>query len=115
MTNRRDLLGLYLTGGAAALVIAGCTPVQIADTEKKVADLINQVQAGVAAACAGAGKIIPTANSVMQVLLSIVGGNSVIGLAAAAISQAIADIVAVGCPPAPSAIMTNKGVPVTFY
>jgi hypothetical protein len=116
--NRRDLVSLYITGGAAALVLAGCTPGQITDTEKQIANIIQQVQAGVVAACASVGKIVPTANTVLQVLLSIIGGATIIGATAAVIAQAITDIVAVGCP-APQGTAkptaTLKGVPIVFY
>ena len=113
-TTKRDMLTLYAAGGAAALLVAGCTPTQVADTEKQITDLINKIQAGVVAACVQAGKIVPTANSVLQVLISIIGSTSVLGITAAMISQAIAEIVAVGCPATPTA-MTPKGVRIFFY
>ena len=119
MTDRRDFLSLYLTGGAVAMLAAGCTQPQINATEKQVADFINQVQAGVAAACTAVGKIIPTANSVLAVLLAIIGATSVAAVTAAMIAQAITDIAAIGCP-APAgttaaAGSTVKGAPVVFY
>ena len=122
MTTRRDLLSLYLTGGVAALLVAGCTQQQIDDTQKKLADIINQVQQGVALACTSVGKIIPTANSVFAILVSIVGSSNVALATAEMIAQALAAIVAVGCPatpPSPTASATprttDKGIPIHFY
>lgn len=116
--NRRDHLALYLTGGAAALLADGCTPQQIDDTQKKLANIINQVQAAVAAACAGAGKWVPTANTVFAILVSIVGSESVAGAVATMVQQAISTIVSVGCPSASRLGVepkTDKGVPILFY
>jgi hypothetical protein len=115
--TKRDMLTLYLTGGAAALVLAGCTAQQISDTEKKVADLINQVQKGVAAGCSAIGKVVPTANTVFAVLAALVGGSNVLVATGAMISQAIADLVAIGCPATPGlrGTKTQQGTPVDFY
>ena len=114
--NRRDLLGLYLTGGAVAMVAAGCTPGQIDDTQKKLANIISEVQAAVAQACASAGKIIPTANTVFAILVSIVGSNSAAAATAVMIQQAVNMIISVGCPAGPTAeLKTDKGIPVVFY
>lgn len=119
MISRRNL-SLYLTGGAAALLAAGCTPQQVTDVEAKVAALINQIQAAVRDACQAFGKVIPTANTVFAILVSLVGSTNVIVATATMVAQAVADIVAVGCPPAPptptgTARKTDKGVPVEFY
>ena len=121
--NKRNLLQLYLVGGASALVLAGCTTAQITDAEKRVADVINQVQAGVEKGCAALGvavKMIPTANSVLQVLISLVAGSAT-AATVAVIEQAITDIVAIGCPApspptaSPAVRTTSKGVVVSFY
>ncbi len=114
--DRRNFLSIYLTGGAAAMMLAGCTQAQVTATEKQIADFINQVQAGVATTCAAVGKIVPTANSVLQVLLAIIGTSSVAGVTAAMIAQAVTDIAAIGCPqPGPAPTATAKGVNVVFY
>ena len=118
--TKRNLLKLYLTGGAVAMLAAGCTPQQIDDTQKKLADLINQVQAAVAKGCETAGKIIPTANTVFAILVSLVGSSSAAAATAVMVQEAINAIIAVGCPAAPpvptlGAKMTNKGIPVVFY
>jgi hypothetical protein len=137
MTNtevsKRALLFLAAGGGAAATaaLVASCTPQQVADVQAEVAKLIGEVQAGVVAACAAVGKLVPTANTVFLVLSSIVGSSTVIGAAMATatlIAQAIAAIAAIGCPaapptPAPAAAPTPRGtasvngksVPVVFY
>jgi hypothetical protein len=116
MKTKREML--VLAGGATALAVAGgCTQTQVTDTEKQIAALINQVQAGVVAACASAGKIVPTANTVLQVLLSIVGGTNALAATAAMIAQAITDIAAAGCPTptGTKTATTSKGVPIVFY
>ncbi len=119
MTTRRDFTNLYLTGGAVALLAAGCTAQQIDDTQKKLADIINQVQAGVVKACASAGKIVPTANTVFDILVSIVGSQSAALATVQMIAQAITEIVAVGCPATPTpptaAKVSPKGVTIAFY
>jgi len=118
MTDRRDFLALYLTGGAVAMLAAGCTPQQVTDVEAKVAALINQIQAAVRDACQGFGKVVPTANTVFAILVSLVGSTNVIVATAVMISQAVASIVAVGCPPTPPtgpAAKTDKGIDVLFY
>jgi hypothetical protein len=118
MTTRRDFAALYLTGGAAALLAAGCTPQQVDNTQQQITNIINQVQAGVAKACTAAGKIIPTANTVLAVLTAIVGGTNATLATATMIAQAITEIAAVGCPatpPPPTAAKTAKGVLVAFY
>lgn len=118
MQSRRKLLSLYLAGGAVALLASGCTPQQVSDTEQKIADIINQVQKGVAQACAAVGKLIPTANTVFAVLASIVGSSNVAVATAVMIAQAITDIAAAGCPTptaSPRASTTAKGVKVEFY
>jgi hypothetical protein len=119
MVNRRKLVNLYLLGGTAALVAASCTPQQVTDVEKQVSDIIQKVQAGVVQACAAAGKLVPTANTVFQVLASILGSANVALATAEMIAQAVTAIVAVGCPAttAPTATprKTEKGVDVVFY
>lgn len=123
MENRRDLLTLGLAGGAAALVLAGCSAQQVADTEKKIADLIDQVQSGVVSACAIAGvigKVVPSSNSVLAVLVSIVG-TAIGGATGTMVAEAIKQIVALGCPSsAPESLTaaprtTSSGAQVKFY
>jgi hypothetical protein len=96
MISRRNL-SLYLAGGTAALLAAGCTPGQVTDVEKQVANLIQQVQAGVAAGCASLGKLIPTANSVIALLAGLAGSTNPAVVTAAIISQAISSIVGAAC------------------
>jgi len=113
--NRRDL---FLVGGAAALLASGCTPQQVSDVEKQVANMIQQVQAGVVAACSVAGKLVPTANTVFQVLVSLLGSTNIVLATAAMVAQAITEIASAGCGPVqpPTAAMkTSKGIDIAFY
>ena len=114
MTTRRDFTCLYLTGGAAALLAAGCTAQQIDNTQAQITAIIQKVQAGVVAACSTAGKWVPTAETVLAVITALVGGSNAALATAAMIAQAITEIAAV-CPAAPAmptARATAKGVPV---
>lgn len=95
--SRRALMFLAV-GGTAAL--AGCTAPQAAAIQQVVTNLINEVQAGVANACAQYGKFVPTANSVLAVLIGVVG----------AINPAIADITAATAAMVQTAITTIVGV-----
>ena len=118
--NRRHL-ALYATGGAAALLAAGCTQQQVSNVEAQVANFINQVQAGVVKGCQALGKLVPTANSVIAVIAALAGSSSVAVVTAQMIAQAIADITGQACTAAttapgaaPKAVVV-KGAHVDFY
>lgn len=113
--DRRKALmaGVALAGTA---VLASCTQTQVDDFQKQVADVINQIQAGVVAACVAVGKFVPTANSVVAVLIAMGGTNPAL-ITAAMITAAIADI-AKACPAAPQGRhpeVAVRGVSIVFY
>jgi hypothetical protein len=113
----------YALLGIGALGLASCTATDWATIEAQFASVITQVQAGVRSACAQAGVLVPTADSVLQVLISILGSTTVAGVTAAVIKQAIDTIVAVCPAPAPSnapkaagsAVINGKTVPINWY
>jgi hypothetical protein len=115
MINRRLAL-TAVAGGAAAGVVA-CSPQQVADIEKQVAAFINDIQGKVKAACAAAGALVPTANSVMAIIQAVAGSTNPAVVTATMIENVIAEIVAAGCPPpgAVSSPTTVRGVKVEFY
>jgi hypothetical protein len=113
---------------AAALAVTSCTQAQLDTTEKQFADLITQIQANVKAACQAAGTFVPTANSVLDVLVAILGTTSVVGVTASVIQQAVQYFVGAACPapapqghpqargPGPHSVSVNgKSVNVSFY
>lgn len=123
MTELFTRRNLAIAGaGVAAASIAACTPQDVTDVEKKVADVINQVQAGVVAGCSAFGKIVPTANSVIAVVASLVGGSNPALVTTAVILQAIEEITGMACkavnpPDQPKAVLkvNVRGVDVEFY
>lgn len=111
---RRDLLRLSAVGILASAVTA-CTPTQEQDLEKKFADIITQVQGAVKAACG----LVPTASSVLAVLVAIIGTGNAVGATAAAIVQAI-EFISKACPapsgaPRVGGAINGKDVVVNFY
>lgn len=116
--NKREML--LLSMGGTALALSGCTQPQLDVIEKQFADVITQVQAGVKTACASVGANVPTANSVLSVLIAILGSTSVAGVTAAVIQEAI-NTIAAACqstqPPAAKRGITvnGKSVEVVFY
>jgi hypothetical protein len=110
LMNRRDALLV----STSALLVAGCTQQQITNVEQVVANVINQVQTGVAQACSAVGKLIPTADSVFAVLAGILGGTNIAVVTAQMISDAIKAIVQVACgTPAPAGAVPGGGINVT--
>ena len=107
--------------GATVVGLAACTPTDVTDVEKKVADVINQVQAGVVAGCASIGKLVPTANSVIAIVAGLVGSTNPALVTTAVILQAINEITGMACkavnPPEPQGKLkvTVRGVDVEFY
>lgn len=141
--DRRKLLGI-LAVASFGIPLASCTSAQVSQLEQTVTDIINKVQTGVVAAvtaaCAWAGKVVPTAQSVMQEVVAALGTPVAVileGSAATAIAtlsgavvaatDAIAAVALKLCPPAPptppppTALIpgvpakTAKGTTVVFY
>jgi len=137
-TTRRNTL---LLGTAAAIVGAGiggtasCST-NIATAVTDITGLIQRVQAGVVAglklACNTINAFVPTANTVLAVVETLMGTSLVLANLATGIAQiqaAINAIVAVGCPPPPapaptpapaarapmSAVINGKTVPIVFF
>ena len=106
--QRRNLL----FGAVAATAMVGCTQTDLATIETQIASVITQIQSGVRKACASAGVLVPTADSVLQVLIGILGSTSVAGVTAVMIEQAINAIVAV-CPAASPTNVPKAATPVT--
>jgi S1-C subfamily serine protease len=116
---------------AMALPVAGCgmfgpSGPDIGTIVKDITALIQQVQSGVASACAAVGKFVPTVDTVLQIIEGLLGSQITTANIAAAIALAqgaIDTIVKVGCPaPAagaraerPSANVNGKTIPVIFY
>ena len=118
MIDRRTLA---LVAGAAAL--AGCSQTDWANIEAQLASVITQVQRGVREACDAAGTFVPAADTVLLVLIQIIGSATVQGVTAAVIKEAI-DAIAAVCPAAPalgrplpslSAPVKGKNIPIVFY
>ena len=90
-------------------MLAACSQAtDTADTVKQIADTMQQIQAGVTSACATAGKVVPTTNTVLAVLEGLVGSQisgTNIGQALTMTQQAV-DIIAKACP--------AKGEPATM-
>jgi hypothetical protein len=110
--NRRSLAALLPLAALAA-----CTPGQAPDLQKletELASIITKVQAGVKAACAA----VPTAETVVTVLLTFVSGqNPTLDLVLPFVQQAIA-LIATQCPgqpPAPAATVNGKEIPIVWY
>jgi len=112
--SRREIAAGSL--GIAAVALAACTPDDQKQLEEKLADIINQVQAAVKTACG----LVPTANTVLAVLVVVAGTNTVVGVSATVIAQAV-ELIAKACPaPAPtgaqsSATVNGTTVPVVWY
>jgi hypothetical protein len=118
MEDRRKLLAL-LAVASFGIPLAACSSAQVSQLETTVTNIVQKVQAGVAAAvgtaCSWAGKVVPQAQSVMQEVVSLLGSPVAVileGTAAAAIStisgavQGAIDSISAGalslCPPAPA-------------
>lgn len=110
-----------------ALALAACSQAtDTADSVKQIADLVQQVQSGVTSACATAGKVVPTAGTVLAVVEGLLGSQlsgSNIGQAIALSQQAIG-IISKVCPvpgapatmSAPEPVNVNgKNVELKFY
>jgi len=138
LVTRRNTL---LVGTAAAIAGAGmggtasCST-NIATAVTDITGLIQKVQAGVVTAlktaCNTVNAVVPTANTVLAVIESLMGTSLVLANLATGIAQiqaAINAIVAVGCPPPPaptptpaptarapmSANINGKTVPIVFF
>ncbi len=112
---------LLLGTTALAGTLVGCSG-QTIDVIATVAQLIQKVQAGVAAACATLGKWVPTVDTVFAVVSTLLGATLAMAnldKALAFVQQAI-DTIAQQCPaPAPTGPLTatvnGKSVPIAFY
>lgn len=112
-----------------ALVLAACSQAtDTADSVKQIADIVQQVQSGVTSACATAGKVVPTAGTVLAVVEGLLGSQlngSNIGQALALSQQAVDAISkvcqATGTPSTMSATsnvtttVNGKNVELKFY
>ena len=139
--DRRKLLGVMAVA-AVGIPLAECTQQQVLSVEAYVTSAIQKAQTGVVAAmqaaCAAAGKLVPTADTVMQEVVTLLNstvaqalaGNQAAAIAAVAgaVQGTIDNIVAAGCPkpspsPAPSftatapegSLKTAKGTVIKFY
>ena len=100
----RRKVGTALAGAVVGgAVLASCTQTQWDQVEAQFADVITQVQQGVKNACAQVNVLVPTANSVLNVLLAILGSTSVVGVTASVVQQAINAITGDVCSPTPTA------------
>ena len=104
MNSRRQfLLGTTAAVAAGATLTAcGTTPTDVVAT---VADIIQKIQQGVADTCTASGKFVPTAQTVISVLASVigvvfVGVSDIVKIAQTAILQAI-QLIADACTAAP--------------
>ncbi len=110
-----------MVGASAGVLVASCTQQQVDDTAKKLAEIITAIQRGVKEGCAQAGVVIPTANSVIQVIAAMFGGVSPLVLTATQIAQVATAIIEQACAPADAAArraakrVVVKGVPVEIY
>jgi len=109
-------------GGAAALALAGCDQNSVNDLSQKFADIITQIQKGVKDACSVAGVIVPTASSVLAVLMALYGPASSAVVTAAMIKGVVEAITGQVCTPAPAPTAGRTpravkvhGVDVNFY
>ena len=119
MSPTRRNLSLALVGASAGALIASCTQQQVDDTAKKIAEVITAIQKGVREGCTTAGIIIPTANSILQVVGAMFGGVSPAVLTGVQIAQVVTAIVEQACAPGSDTsrrkTATVNGVPVEFY
>ena len=115
---RRDLF-LYPAGALLlATGVASCTPsTDPSGLEKALADVITKIQAAVKGACS----LVPTATTVVEVLLAFVGTTNPTVAALAALAQQAIDYIAKACPApagtlkgAPESI-NGKTPPIVFY
>jgi hypothetical protein len=108
-SRRRFLLGTTaIVAASATLAACGTTPTDVVAT---VAQIIEKIQRGVADACSAAGKFVPTAQSVIAVLASVigvvfVGVSDIVKIAEAAVLQVIS-IIAEACKSAPQPASRN--------
>jgi hypothetical protein len=143
--DRRQLAGV-LAVAMFGLPLAECNQTQVTTVEAQITSIIQKVQSGVVAAtqkaCAWASKAVPTAQTVMQEVVALMGSpvaTVLAGTAASAIAliagavqgaiDAIAPVALAACPPAPptpappapTALapgpppVTAKGTPIVFY
>lgn len=113
MFTRRDALITPIIV-AAPVVLASCSPASIQTLETELAAVITKVQAAVKAGCAK----VPTATSVIEVLLALVGTVNPDVAALAALAQSAIDFINKACAgpaPAPTASVNGKSVPIVFY
>jgi hypothetical protein len=144
--DRRKLAGV-LAVAMFGLPLAECNQTQVTTVEAQITSIIQKVQSGVVTAvqkgCAWAGKAVPTAQTVMQEVVALMGSpvaTVLAGTAASAIAliagavqgaiDAIAPVAIAACPPAPPTPVTPpaptalapgpppttaKGTPIVFY
>lgn len=117
MDVTRRNAALVLVAGAAT---ASCAPGQQINIESLISqlgDVITKIQAGAKSAC----NAVPTARSVVMVLLALAGTNIALAALAGLASQAI-DFIAKACPTPSPPILRNakttvngKDIDVEFY
>ncbi len=122
--HRRNLLRSVSVGVMAALALVGCSPSPTTDFAKKFADIITKVQNGVKNLCASKGYLVPTADTVIAVLIGILGSSDPeLAAATSAVIQEAITLIAAACPAAPPAVSVGpisadvhgKTVPIEFY
>jgi len=101
--------GAAVAGGA---LVAGCTATGQIDMVA-IEQAIAKVQQGVASACKAAGTLIPTADSVWQIIVGLLGvaASSPVMVTAAAIEEAIKLITTAACAAVPAPQARRLGAP----